>query len=83
MGALLSRSYPALAQISETEARFLSGLVDDAIRAARRTGRYLAHFHGYRLEAWREPLGARLCAVTWRVDRDSLPVARDTAIQFV
>lgn len=83
MGTLLFRSYPALAQLDAAEARFLSTLVDDAVRTARKSGRYLAHFHSYRLQAWREPLGARLCAVTWRVDRGDAPVARDTAIQFL
>jgi hypothetical protein len=83
MGTLLFCSYPALAELDESEARFLSTLVTDAVRSARRTGRYRGHFQRYRLEAWREPLGGRLCAVTWRVDRDDAPLARDTAIQFV
>lgn len=82
-GTLLFRAYPALSDVAESEARFLSALVNDAIRTARKTGRYRGQFHQYRVEAWRAPLGARLCAVTWRVDRYGVPIASDTAIQFV
>jgi hypothetical protein len=83
VATLLFQSFPALALVDEAEARFLSALIDDAIRAARKSGKYLARFHNYDLEAWSEPLGARLCAVTWRVNRCGAPIAQDTAIQFV
>jgi hypothetical protein len=79
-GTLLYQEFEALDLVDHSEARFLSSAVRDAVRFAQRTGRYEACFHRYQIEAWREPLGARLVTVCWRVSHDNRPVAGDTHV---
>jgi hypothetical protein len=79
-GTLLYQEFEALDLVDQSEARFLSSAVRDAVRLAQREGRYEACFHRYRIEAWREPLGSRLVTVAWRVSHDNRPVAGDTHV---
>jgi hypothetical protein len=79
-GTLLYQEFEALDLVDQSEARFLSSAVRDAVRFAQREGHYKACFHGYRIEAWREPLGARLVTVAWRISHDNRPVAGDTHV---
>lgn len=79
-GTLLYQESPALALVDASEARFLTSAVRDAVRMARQQGQFDARFHHYRVRAWRDSLGSRLVTVSWRVTRDSQPVAGDTHI---
>jgi hypothetical protein len=79
-GTLLYAEFEALSGLDASEARFLHSAVRDAVRMAKRNGEYSAHFHNYRVRAWREPLGSRLVTVTWRVSLDGRPLVGDTEI---
>jgi len=77
---LLYRSGQGGELIAATEARFLTACVRDAVRTARSRGAYCARFDAYEIQARREPLGARLVTVSWRVSRGMQLVAADTQI---
>jgi len=82
LGTLFAKDFAALDLVDAAEARFLSSAVRDAVRIAQREGGYCGRFHRYDLRAWREPLGARLVTVSWRITRDGSPVASDTHILY-
>lgn len=82
MGTLLARTYPALSEVDQNEASFLSALLPDLLRTARRTGTARLAFHEYDLVAKREPLGAVLVAISWSIRRHGIKIASDTAIQY-
>lgn len=80
LGTLLYKEFPELDLVDASEARFLTLAVRDAVRTARREGRFDGSFHHYRVRAWREQLGSRLVTVTWRVSLDGRPLVGDTEI---
>jgi hypothetical protein len=82
MATLLSEAFPGLSELEPREAEFLGQLLKDVVAAAVRDGTATLRFQEYDLRAWREPLGALLVAVTWRLTRHGAPLARDTAIQY-
>ena len=82
MGTLLARVYPSLSEVDPHEASFLSMLLPDLLRAARRTGSARLSFHEYDLRAQSESLGAVLLAVSWSIRRNGIRIASDTAIQY-
>ena len=82
MVTLLSEAFPGLAELEPREAEFLGQLLKDVVAEAVREGAATLRFHEYELRAWREPLGALLVAVTWRLTRHGVPLARDTAIRY-
>lgn len=82
MATLLSEAFPGLAELEPREAEFLGQLLKDVVVAAVRDGTAMLRFQEYEMRAWREPLGAILVAVTWRLSRHGDLLARDTAIQY-
>jgi len=82
MGTLLAREYPALAEVEPHEARFLSALLPDLLRTARRAGAAHVAFQEYELSAQAQSLGAVLVAVNWSIRRHGEKIASDTAIQY-
>jgi len=82
MGTLLARDYPGLSEVDPQEASFLSSLLPDLLRAARRAGSARLVFHEYDLVAQRQSLGAVLVAISWSIRRHGIKVASDTAIQY-
>ncbi len=82
MATLLSEAFPGLTELEPREAEFLGQLLKDVVAAAVRDGTAMLRFQEYELRAWREPLGALLVAVTWRLSRHGDLLARDTAIRY-